>query len=142
MKSRLNGLKKIILSEDNYVRNDNNIEEQGIFINTNKYGKEYRNRDGKITPYHILFNDYADKILSMEKEEALSYCIKKLEKINEQNLQNKEFLKIDSQDVDDFKNKIENSTDSLDLIFNVKDIIKNDGKIQRISNKIKKRLKK
>ena len=111
-----------------------------IYNNINSYGKEYKNSSGEVTPYHILFNDHIDTILSLEKDDAIKYCIKKINKINEENKNNKDYKMVPNDEIQKIEEKLSNSTDSLDLIFNIKNIMKNKKEINKVSHRLKKRL--
>jgi hypothetical protein len=48
-----------------------------------EFGPNYKNQRGHVTGWHILFNDYADEIAGMNKQEAVDFVMSKLDEFEQ-----------------------------------------------------------
>ena len=114
-------LKRLIkrISEEKEKKNYNYEDSVSDYENE----KQYFDQVEEINPFKILFDQYSDRILDMEHSKSQRYTMRKLKEINQKNKNNKEYVLMSQEDLNNFKEKIKNTTDSLDIIFTIKEML-------------------
>ncbi len=87
--------------------------------------------------YSFVIEKYSSEILSMDKNDAVDFCLKKIQEINKKT---KKGMYDPNQDEElmDLKNKMAEVEDSLDIIYAIKEFVNENKKIRHISREEKK----
>jgi hypothetical protein len=114
--------------EEQIPQQEQPVEEQTQEQSTNSIldvysGDKYLNQWGKVTPYHIIFNDYADEIANLNKQQAIETCISLIDELNAKYSGDPDYTNPSPQAVEKFKNAIRQSRDGMGVLFKVKDFL-------------------
>jgi len=99
-------------------------EAKSLVEELSNYGDDYKDYSGRITPYHIFFNDFSDDIIDMDLQEAISFCIEKLVEIDEKYRDFPQYNRLTKESFEDFRKEIEESSDSLEIIYLIKEMMR------------------
>lgn len=106
-----------------------------------EYADDYKDKVGRVTPYHILFKNFGDEIASLEGVAALDFIKEKILDFNEQYKEDENYYLVDESEIQRFELEFEREeVDSgMDALFLVKDFLLETEGLDKVS-KIKSRL--
>lgn len=105
-----------------------------------EYGQDYANKDEKVTPYHILFKNHGNEIASLDKEEAVQFCLDIISRLNSQYDGDVNYYEVSDEERGRLLQALEDEeVDSgMDVLFVIKDFLLQTEGLEVNSSRLKK----